>query len=492
MKITIYRKFLMALVMVVSLQSMIAQTSYSTNRNAVSLEYNLLFNAEENYQVTQSGGASYENFSGLFDGKMNPLYTTTAPSVSDPYVLLIEGLPYKHIQAGAWVGWTTRYWFAKRFKIEGYNSYSPAGIGWKTIVDYSDTDYSGYDFMKKVNPSGTYTKLRFTFYEATGTGGRLGISELFFLHPEATSPYKNLIRSNSPWQSTDSNNGITYSGNVGVGEANPTMKLELGDLGAFDGLKFNSLFNMRTSSVGSGHIVMEKLSPNGNVFLRSRSISSLDGNVILNDNGGNVGVGTSTPQAVLHIKDNTGIIVEGDTGWKGKIKMVDGFDNVVARDDMLISTSGGFMFKMDDNANGISNVQGFNVYDRNNTSVFAIEESNGNVGIGTIETGTHKLAVEGSIGAREIKVEGSGWSDFVFEENYKLPTLREVEQHIQEKGHLQDIPSAAEVAENGIFLGEMDSKLLQKIEELMLYTIEQQKELELVKNELLILKKVRD
>jgi len=103
--------------------------------------------------------------------------------------------------------------------------------------------------------------------------------------------------------------------------------------------------------------------------------------------------------------------------------------------------------------------------------------TNGNVGIGTTETGNHKLAVEGSIGAREIKVEATGWSDFVFYDNYKLPTLNEVENHIKEKGHLKDIPSAKEVAENGIYLGEMDSKLLQKIEELTLYTIAQEKKI---------------
>jgi hypothetical protein len=58
-----------------------------------------------------------------------------------------------------------------------------------------------------------------------------------------------------------------------------------------------------------------------------------------------------------------------------------------------------------------------------------------------------------------------------------LPTLNEVENHIKEKGHLKDIPSAKEVAENGIYLGEMDSKLLQKIEELTLYTIAQEKKI---------------
>jgi len=102
---------------------------------------------------------------------------------------------------------------------------------------------------------------------------------------------------------------------------------------------------------------------------------------------------------------------------------------------------------------------------------------NGTVGIGTTNTGSHKLAVEGSIGAREIKVEANGWSDFVFSNDYRLPTLTEVENHIKEKGHLKGIPSAEEVEENGFFLGEMDSKLLQKIEELTLYTIQQQKEI---------------
>jgi len=65
--------------------------------------------------------------------------------------------------------------------------------------------------------------------------------------------------------------------------------------------------------------------------------------------------------------------------------------------------------------------------------------------------------------------------------NYGLPTLEEVEQHILDKGHLENIPSAAEVELNGIRLGEMNAKLLQKIEELTLYTIQQQKEIKELK-----------
>ncbi|WP_337967767.1 hypothetical protein [uncultured Flavobacterium sp.] len=102
--------------------------------------------------------------------------------------------------------------------------------------------------------------------------------------------------------------------------------------------------------------------------------------------------------------------------------------------------------------------------------------SNGSLGIGTATTGTHKLAVEGSIAAREIKVQATGWADFVFKKEYNLPTLEAVEKYITEKGHLENIPSEEEVLKNGINLGEMNAKLLQKIEEMTLYMIEMKKE----------------
>ncbi|GAA0548825.1 hypothetical protein GCM10009415_33740 [Chitinophaga japonensis] len=99
----------------------------------------------------------------------------------------------------------------------------------------------------------------------------------------------------------------------------------------------------------------------------------------------------------------------------------------------------------------------------------------GNVGIGTTITGEYKLAVEGTIGARKMKVTQAAWADFVFRPDYKLPTLQEVEQFVNEHQHLPDVPSEKEVAENGLDLGEMNKKLLQKVEELTLYLIQQQK-----------------
>lgn len=107
------------------------------------------------------------------------------------------------------------------------------------------------------------------------------------------------------------------------------------------------------------------------------------------------------------------------------------------------------------------------------TNRFTIMD-NGNVGIGTLNPDA-KLAVNGQIHTKEVKVDMTGWSDFVFKKEYNLPTLEEVEKHIAEKGHLENIPREEEVLKNGINLGEMNAKLLQKIEELTLYIIEQNK-----------------
>ena len=91
------------------------------------------------------------------------------------------------------------------------------------------------------------------------------------------------------------------------------------------------------------------------------------------------------------------------------------------------------------------------------------------------------LAVGGKMVAEEVKVTlqtSNAWPDYVFTSAYNLPSLKEVETHINEKGHLKNIPSAAEVEENGIVLGDMNAKLLEKIEELTLYTIAQEKGIE--------------
>ncbi len=100
----------------------------------------------------------------------------------------------------------------------------------------------------------------------------------------------------------------------------------------------------------------------------------------------------------------------------------------------------------------------------------------GNVGIGTIAP-QHKLDVAGTIRAREVKVELTAGADFVFHENYDLMSLSEVKSFVKFNKHLPDIPSEREMIENGLNMNEFQIKLLQKIEELTLYMIQQQEQI---------------
>jgi len=103
----------------------------------------------------------------------------------------------------------------------------------------------------------------------------------------------------------------------------------------------------------------------------------------------------------------------------------------------------------------------------------------------TIEglTKTHNLRVNNLLCAKEIKVQlNSTWPDYVFAKDYNLLPLSEVEQFINENHHLPHIPSAAEVEENGINIGEMNAKLLLKVEELTLYIIQMEKRLAELEN----------
>jgi len=128
------------------------------------------------------------------------------------------------------------------------------------------------------------------------------------------------------------------------------------------------------------------------------------------------------------------------------------------------------------NSEGLTN-SGSAAFHGGGTNYFA-----GNMGIGTQDTRGYKLAVSGNMIAESVKVQlRSAWPDYVFAKDYTLPSLEETEKHIKEKGHLPGIPSAAEVKNNGIDLGEMNAKLLEKIEELTLHLIQKDKLIESLK-----------
>lgn len=184
----------------------------------------------------------------------------------------------------------------------------------------------------------------------------------------------------------------------------------------------------------------------GGFEFRDLSNSGAESLLLKMSGDGNIGIGTSNPNSILHIEETAPVITFKATNLGSGVR----FNTIDQNGDL-------FRFQKD------------------NVTQMIIKNS-GSVGIGTTNTGTHKLAVEGSIGARKIKVEATGWSDFVFESDYQLHTLEEVEKYISKNKHLSEIPSEKEVIQNGIDLGQMDAKLLQKIEEITLYLIEQNKQ----------------
>ncbi|CAA7386975.1 intermediate filament family protein [Chryseobacterium fistulae] len=238
-------------------------------------------------------------------------------------------------------------------------------------------------------------------------------------------------------------NGST--GNVGVGISNPESKLTIYNNGLVGSNQLElrtghnrnpDRFFMKNTIYGSGkEDVTFSLRHDGQMFV-----------------DGNVGIGIKNP---AHALDVLGDVQFGDIISRG---------------------SNSWIFHTPDD--GIKTL--YIAY--NGTNGWDLEKAF------TISGDTGNAALKGKLEAKELKVTATPTADFVFEETYDLPKLEEVEQHIREKKHLPAIASAKEMEKEGVNVGEFQIKLLQKIEELTLYSIEQNKQLKELQQENKILK----
>lgn len=210
---------------------------------------------------------------------------------------------------------------------------------------------------------------------------------------------------------------------------------------------------------------------------------------------GNAGVGTTTPTQELEVNGitKTNQLIVGDTntipsfanawfegGFSSQLFLNTTSSPVDERVWAMSAINGDFkIFAENDNLSALQ--EAFVINRGTGINIENVLFPNGNVGIGTSSfvdgNDTYRFSVNGKIRAHGVKVY-TDWADYVFKDDYDLKPLNEVEDFIKQHGHLPNVPSEAEVLENGIELGAMNAKLLEKIEELTLYTIELNKKIE--------------
>jgi hypothetical protein len=200
-------------------------------------------------------------------------------------------------------------------------------------------------------------------------------------------------------------------------------------------------------------------------------------------NNGNVGIGITNPWAKLDVRT-----AGSGAGDQGALNLNNPSNDPYGTVSITMGSAGESSAMISEQRSNLGKGSSLIFFTSDNNGInqhrLWINDA-GNVAIGTNDTKGYKLAVNGAAIFTKVKVQTYPWPDYVFNAGYRLRPLSEVEQYIQQNNHLPEVPSAEEVEKNGLDVGDNQATLLKKIEELTLYMIQHNKELQQLKQQVI-------
>ena len=293
------------------------------------------------------------------------------------------------------------------------------------------------------------------------------------------------------------NNGATISSDFADSDPNSSWNNNLMVRNNNNSINTFSRLSFVSQSGGYGAISLLKTGDyTGDMYFQVRNGAGFYNTPMLIKANGNIGIGTPNPSSKLEVfgKTTTGL---RQNGTSSDFEAISVFNTSASN----LPSGNGAVIQFYNNSNNYNGIYGASIKSvsvnnqygwesdlilrttKNNSystqtimDALTIKGGSGNVGIGTSDPGSFKLAVNGKTWTTEVQVAVSRPPDYVFEPTYQLSPLDSIKTYIDKNKHLPEVPSAKEMEKNGVNLGEMNMLLLKKIEELTLYVIELRKE----------------
>ncbi len=508
------------------------------------MSYNFLHAQSVGIGTTTPNGSAALDISSINKGLLIPRMTTLQrTSIGSPVAgLMVYDTDFKEYYHHDGANWkkvlNNNVWNTSATRNYVYNSTDSIGIG-STSPDEKLHILNGKIYVQD-NRTGQNPHVIFDIPNVADNEGGLQFKRtgdtLAAINYVEDPDYANYLKFSVGSPGKGNELTVNTNGEVGIGTRSPNGQLSLGNYEG-DNIAINDLdpiiqFNV-PALLGPGAPVKKafiQLSDYADLRIGTNSGNNT-GKIILRTNAtdqvavdqdGEVGIGTVTPLAKLHIPsgedadlssstngfimlgpgnttslllDNNEIMVRNTNTTAGTLAIQNDGGEVTVGARTSINKGGQALI-----LNGTAPYMSFlqpsnptkNSFIAQTNDGLVVGVNNGHiqldgtqVAIGGVvpAASAYKLTVTGKIICEELKVKlvSSVWPDYVFDKKYKLPTLSDVEKFIAKNNHLPNIPSAAEVEKNGIEVGDMQKKMMEKIEELTLYIIDLQKQVDILK-----------